>query len=154
MSRAPETGDVVDDFSLPDETGTVRSLTELLADGPVVLFFYPGALTPGCTAEACHFRDLAAEFKEAGARPVGISGDTVDKQNEFVGKHTLGMTLLSDEDGAVRETFGVKRGFALMATKRVTFVIGQDRKILEVVRSELRMNQHADRALEVLRARG
>ncbi|MET8979564.1 peroxiredoxin [Streptomyces sp. NPDC004539] len=154
MSRAPETGDVVDDFALPDETGTVRSLTELLTDGPVVLFFYPGALTPGCTAEACHFRDLAAEFEAVGARPVGISGDTVDKQNEFVGKHTLGMPLLSDEDGAVREKFGVKRGFALMATKRVTFVIGQDRKILEIVRSELRMNQHADRALEVLRARG
>ncbi|MHC5907384.1 peroxiredoxin [Streptomyces sp. S6] len=154
MSRAPETGDVVEDFSLPDETGTVRSLTELLADGPVVLFFYPGALTPGCTAEACHFRDLAAEFEAVGARPVGISGDTVDKQNEFVGKHTLGMPLLSDVDGAVRERFGVKRGFALMATKRVTFVIGQDRTILEVVRSELRMNQHADRALEVLRARG
>ncbi|QNP68434.1 peroxiredoxin [Streptomyces roseirectus] len=154
MSRAPETGDVVDDFALPDETGTVRGLSELLADGPVVLFFYPGALTPGCTAEACHFRDLAAEFAAVGARPVGISGDTVDKQNEFVGKHALGMPLLSDEDGTVRERFGVKRGFALMATKRVTFVIGQDRRILEVVRSELRMNQHADRALEVLRARG
>ncbi|WP_425246211.1 peroxiredoxin [Streptomyces sp. NEAU-NA10] len=152
MSKALETGDLVEDFALPDETGTVRSLTELLADGPVVLFFYPAALTPGCTAEACHFRDLAAEFAAVGARPVGISGDSVDRQQEFAGRHTLGMPLLSDVDGAVRARFGVKRGFSLAPTKRVTFVIGQDRTVLEVVRSELRMNTHADRALEVLRA--
>ncbi|MFE9623803.1 peroxiredoxin [Streptomyces sp. NPDC006527] len=152
MSKAPRTGDVVEDFALPDETGTVRRLTELLSDGPVVLFFYPAALTAGCTAEACHFRDLAAEFAAVGARPVGISGDPVDRQREFAGRHTLGMPLLSDADGAVRERFGVKRGFSLAPTKRVTFVIGQDRTVLEVVRSELRMNTHADRALEVLRA--
>ena len=152
MTKALETGDLVEDFALPDETGTVRSLTDLLADGPVVLFFYPAALTAGCTAEACHFRDLAAEFAAVGARPVGISGDSVDRQQEFAGKHTLGMPLLSDPDGAVRERFGVKRGFSLAPTKRVTFVIGQDRTVLEVVRSELRMNTHADRALDVLRA--
>ncbi|MFF3848999.1 peroxiredoxin [Streptomyces sp. NPDC002328] len=152
MSKALQNGDLVEDFALPDETGTVRKLTDLLADGPVVLFFYPAALTPGCTAEACHFRDLAAEFAAVGANPVGISGDSVDRQQEFAGRHTLGMTLLSDADGAVRERFGVKRGFSLAPTKRVTFVIGQDRTVLEVVRSELRMNTHADRALEVLRA--
>ncbi|MFJ8733962.1 peroxiredoxin [Streptomyces bauhiniae] len=145
-------GDTVEDFTLPDETGTERRLTELLADGPVVLFFYPAALTAGCTAEACHFRDLAGEFAAAGARPVGISGDTVEKQQEFAGRHTLGMPLLSDTDGTIRERFGVKRGFTLAPTKRVTFVIGQDRRVLEIVRSELRMNTHADRALEALRA--
>ncbi|MFI8234698.1 peroxiredoxin [Streptomyces sp. NPDC085900] len=152
MSQSVNVGDKVDDFELPDETGTVRRLSELLADGPVVLFFYPGALTAGCTAEACHFRDLAAEFAAVGARPVGVSGDTVERQQEFAGRHTLGMPLLSDADGAIRERFGVKRGFSLAPTKRVTFVIGQDRTVLDVVRSELRMNTHADRALEALRA--
>ncbi|MFG3044254.1 peroxiredoxin [Streptomyces sp. NPDC048241] len=147
-----QVGDKVEDFTLPDETGTERRLTDLLADGPVVLFFYPAALTSGCTAEACHFRDLAGEFAAAGAQPVGISGDTVEKQQEFAGRHTLGMPLLSDIDGTIRERFGVKRGFTLAPTKRVTFVIGQDRTVLEVVRSELRMNTHADRALEALRA--
>ncbi|MET8694321.1 peroxiredoxin [Streptomyces bauhiniae] len=147
-----QVGDTVEDFTLPDETGTERRLTELLADGPVVLFFYPAALTAGCTAEACHFRDLAGEFAAAGARPVGVSGDTVEKQQEFAGQHTLGMPLLSDTDGTVRERFGVKRGFTLAPTKRVTFVIGQDRTVLEIVRSELRMNTHADRALAALRA--
>ncbi|MET8586505.1 peroxiredoxin [Streptomyces collinus] len=153
MSERVEAGHQVEDFALPDETGTTRRLTELLAEGPVVLFFYPAALTPGCTAEACHFRDLAAEFAAVGARPVGISGDGVDKQQEFAGRHTLGMPLLSDADGVVRERFGVKRGFTLAPTKRVTFVIAEDRTVLEVVRSELRMNTHADRALSVLRAR-
>lgn len=152
MSERIEVGDKVEDFALQDETGTTRRLTELLAEGPVVLFFYPAALTPGCTAEACHFRDLAAEFAAVGAHPVGISGDSVERQQEFAGRHTLGMPLLSDADGAVRERFGVKRGFTLAPTKRVTFVIAEDRSVLEIVRSELRMNTHADRALSALRA--
>ncbi|MFF7984479.1 peroxiredoxin [Streptomyces sp. NPDC007901] len=152
MAGTVEVGSKVEDFALADETGTTRTLTELLADGPVVLFFYPAALSAGCTAEACHFRDLASEFAAAGAQPVGISGDSVERQQEFSGKHTLGMPLLSDADGAVRELFGVKRGFSLAPTKRATFVIAQDRTVVEVVRSELRMNTHADRALAALRA--
>ncbi|MFF4507894.1 peroxiredoxin [Streptomyces sp. NPDC001401] len=153
MTERVNVGDRIDDFELPDETGATRTLSELLADGPVVLFFYPAALTAGCTAEACHFRDLAAEFAAAGARPVGISGDSVEKQQEFTGRHNLGMPLLSDADGTIRERFGVKRGFTLAPTKRVTFVIAEDRTVLEIVRSELRMNTHADRALAALRDR-
>ncbi|MFE7980140.1 peroxiredoxin [Streptomyces shenzhenensis] len=151
MTERVDVGDTVEDFTLPDESGTPRRLSELLADGPVVLFFYPAALSSGCTAEACHFRDLAAEFAAVGARPVGISGDSVERQREFAGRHTLGMPLLSDADGAVRARFGVQRGFSLAPTKRVTFVIAQDRTVVEVVRSELRMNAHADRALAALR---
>jgi peroxiredoxin Q/BCP len=153
VTTRTDVGDTVEDFTLPDETGTPRALSALLADGPVVLFFYPAALTPGCTAQACHFRDLAAEFAAVGARPVGVSGDPVERQQEFAGQHRLGMTLLSDPDGTVRERFGVKRGFSLAPTKRATFVIAEDRTVLAVVRSELRMNTHADRALDALRAR-
>lgn len=144
-------GDLVEDFTLPDETGTPRSLSGLLTEGPVVLFFYPAALTPGCTAEACHFRDLATEFRAVGALPVGISTDGVERQLEFAERHSLGYPLLSDPDGTVRDLFGVKRGFSLAPTKRITFVIGQDRRVREVVRSELRMSAHADRALAALR---
>ncbi|MDQ0947698.1 peroxiredoxin Q/BCP [Streptomyces phaeochromogenes] len=151
MKNQTEVGDTVEDFELLDETGTSRKLSELLGEGPVVLFFYPAAMTAGCTAEACHFRDLAAEFTAAGARPVGISGDTVERQQEFAGKHTLGFPLLSDPEGLIRERFGVKRGFSMAPTKRVTFVISEDRKILEVVRSEFKMSAHADRALAALR---
>ncbi|MER7174431.1 peroxiredoxin [Streptomyces mesophilus] len=153
MKTRIEVGDKVDDFTLPDETGTPRALSELLSQGPVVLFFYPAALTPGCTAEACHFRDLAAEFAAVGAQPVGISADPVARQQEFTERHALGMPLLSDPDGTVREKFGVARGFSLVPTKRITFVIGTDRSVLEVIRSEIRMGVHADRALTALRAR-
>ncbi|MEU8827835.1 peroxiredoxin [Streptomyces sp. NPDC048636] len=144
-------GDVVDDFELPDETGTARTLSGLLTDGPVVLFFYPAAMTPGCTKEACHFRDITAEFTALGAQPVGISADSVERQAEFADRHSFGYPLLSDPEGTVRERFGVKRGLAAVPTKRVTFVIGTDRRVLEVIKSEFRMSVHADKALEALR---
>ena len=149
------TGDSVPEFELPDQTGTIRSLTSLLADGPVVLFFYPAAMTPGCTKEACHFRDLAAEFAAVGASRVGISMDAVEKQDKFAEKHSFDYPLLSDTSGAVAEAFGVKRGLLgkLMPVKRTTFVIDTDRRVLEVIASEISMDSHADKALEVLRAR-
>ena len=147
---AMEPGDVVSDFELPDETGAPRRLSELLADGPVVLFFYPAAMTMGCTKESCHFRDLGAEFAAVGARRVGISRDPVDKQREFSEKHTFDYPLLSDEDGRVAQMMGVARKKG--PPKRVTFVIGQDRRVVEVVKSEIRMGVHADRALEALRS--
>jgi peroxiredoxin Q/BCP len=146
-------GDTVDDFELPDETGTPRKLSDFLKDGPVVLFFYPAAMTYGCTKESCHFRDLATEFKEAGGQRVGISGDTVEKQKAFSDKHSFDYPLLADTDRAVAERFGVKRGFGITPTKRATFVIDTDSKVLAVINSEVNMNKHADKALDVLRAR-
>jgi peroxiredoxin Q/BCP len=146
-------GDEVPDFELPDETGTPRKLSELLAGGPVVLFFYPAAMTTGCTAESCHFRDLAGEFAELGAQRVGISGDDVEKQKKFSDKHDFDYPLLSDADGEVAKIMGVKRGLAgLSPLKRTTFVIGADRKVIEKITSELRMNLHADKALDALKA--
>jgi peroxiredoxin Q/BCP len=148
-------GDQVPEFELPDQTGTVRSLTALLADGPIVLFFYPAAMTPGCTKEACHFRDLAGEFDAVGASRVGISTDGVDKQARFADSQQFDYPLLSDRDGAVAEMFGVKRGLLgkLLPVKRTTFVIDTDRSVLEVISSELNMDTHADKALATLRSR-
>jgi peroxiredoxin Q/BCP len=146
-------GDTVDDFELPDETGTPRKLSDFLKDGPVVLFFYPAAMTYGCTKESCHFRDLATEFQEAGGQRVGISGDTVEKQKAFSDKHSFDYPLLADTDRAVADQFGVKRGFGITPTKRATFVIDTDSTVLAVINSEVNMNKHADKALEALRAR-
>ena len=143
-------GDVVPNFTLPDQSGTERSLESLLADGPVVLFFYPAAMTKGCTIESCHFRDLKAEFEAAGAQRVGISMDTVEKQAEFSSTHDFDYPLLADTDGTVASLFGVTRRIGALRTKRSTFVIGQDRTVLGVINSELSMNSHADKALEVL----
>ncbi|CAN3128918.1 peroxiredoxin [Mycobacterium sp. smrl_JER01] len=148
-------GDRVAEFELPDQTGTTRTLTQLLADGPIVLFFYPAAMTPGCTKEACHFRDLAAEFAAVGASRVGISADPVDKQARFAEQQNFDYPLLSDVDGVVATQFGVKRGLLgkLMPVKRTTFVIDTDRTVLEIIASEFSMDTHADKALEALRRR-
>jgi peroxiredoxin Q/BCP len=148
-----EIGDTAPDFELPDETGTPRKLSEFLADGPVVLFFYPAAMTKGCTAESCHFRDLAKEFADVGAVRLGISPDAVAKQQEFADTYGLGYPLLSDVDGEVAKQFGVRRRFGPLLTKRKTFVIDTDRKVIETVKSELRMEVHADKALDAVRNR-
>ena len=148
-------GDRVPEFDLPDQTGTTRSLSSLLTGGPIVLFFYPAAMTPGCTKEACHFRDLAQEFDAVGASRVGISTDAVDKQAKFSDSQRFDYPLLSDASGKVAELFGVKRGLLgkFMPVKRTTFVIDTDRTVLDVISSEVNMDTHADKALEVLRAR-
>jgi peroxiredoxin Q/BCP len=146
-------GDTAPDFELADDKGEQRKLSEFLANGPVVLFFYPAAMTSGCTAESCHFRDLAAEFAEVGAQRLGISPDSVAKQSEFSTVNSFDYPLLSDPDGAVATEFGVRRRFGPLLTKRQTFVIDTDRTVLEVIKSEVRMAVHADKALEALRAR-
>nr|WP_255645071.1 peroxiredoxin [Actinoplanes polyasparticus] len=152
MSIKP--GDVVDDFELPDQDGTPRRLSALLADGPVVLFFYPAAMSSGCTAEACNFRDLAAEFREAGAQRVGISRDPVEKQKQFSDKHGFDYPLLSDPDYTVASALGVKRKLPLgpLTSKRMTFVIDTDRTVLDVIHAEMNMDDHAELALASLRS--
>jgi peroxiredoxin Q/BCP len=143
-------GDQAPDFELPDENGAPRRLSTLLRDGPVVLFFYPAAMTAGCTAEACHFRDLATEFKEVGAQRVGISPDAVEKQRRFAEQNSFDYPLLADSGGEVARAYGVKRTIAITPVKRATFVIGADGTVIEVIASELRMSVHADKALEAL----
>jgi len=139
------------DFELPDQDGRPVRLSTALQDGPVVLFFYPVALSGGCTAQACHFRDLATEFKEAGAQRLGISTDPVAKQKEFAEVNAFDYPLLSDESGDVARSFGVKRKY-ITPVKRSTFVIDTDRTIRAVIASEMNMGVHADRALEALKA--
>ncbi|MCB1002867.1 MAG: peroxiredoxin [Acidimicrobiales bacterium] len=148
---ALKAGERAPDFELSDQHGATVSLAGLLADGPVVLFFYPQAMTAGCTREACHFRDIGAEFEALGAQRIGISADAVTKQAEFDDKHGLGYPLLSDPDRETANAFGVSRRGPL-PNKRATFVIGTDQTILEVVTSELNMNVHADKALAALGA--
>jgi peroxiredoxin Q/BCP len=174
------TGDTAPDFTLYDHTGRPRMLSVLLSEGPVVLFFFPIASSPICTAQACHFRDLGDEFARVGAQRVGISTDTVDKQAHFARQRSFDYPLLSDADGVVSELFGVRRGRlaklrgsvvereaarggrhirrrGLLAwiwpVRRTTFVIDTDRTILKVISSEVRASVHADQALLFLKNR-
>lgn len=148
-------GDRAQEFELPDQTGQPRSLDGLLADGPIVLFFYPAANTPVCTAEACHFRDLTSEFAAVGASRVGISTDSVKTLAGFAEAQGLDYPLLSDAGGAVAESFDVKRGLLgrLMPVKRQTFVIDTDKTVLKIISSELNAKTHADQALDFLKNR-
>jgi thioredoxin-dependent peroxiredoxin len=144
-------GDLAPDFALKDQQGNERTLSTMLLNGPVVLFFYPAAMTKGCTKESCHFRDLASEFAALGSQRLGVSMDSVAKQAEFTTKNDLDYPLLADVDGAVAKLYGVKRSLDLLKVKRATFVIGQDRRIVEVINSEVSMNAHADKSLSALR---
>ncbi|MDD7917156.1 peroxiredoxin [Actinomycetospora callitridis] len=147
-------GDIAPDFELADDTGTRRTLSGLLADGPVVLFFYPLASSGGCTQESCHFRDLASEFAAVGAQRVGISADSVERQHTFSTANSFDYPLLSDPDGAVAKQFGAKRSWLpALPVKRKTFVIDTDRTVLEVIGSEMKFDLHADDALTTLRER-
>jgi len=140
----------VPDFELPDQDGVPTRLSDQLAKGPVVLFFYPMAMTSGCTKEACHFRDLAGEFAQAGAQRLGISVDTVAKQKEFATGNAFDYPLLSDESGEVAASFGVRRKY-VTPVKRATFVIDRDLTVAKVITSEMNMDVHADRALAAVR---
>ncbi len=173
-------GEKAPDFTLYDHTGRPRALSALLSDGPVVLFFFPLASSPICTAQACHFRDLSNEFVSVGAQRVGISTDTVDRQAHFAQQRSFDYPLLSDADGVVSELFGVRRGrlaklrnsvvaleaarggrhtrrrgllARLLPVRRTTFVIDTDRTVLKVISSELRASVHADQALWFLQNR-
>lgn len=148
-----DVGDLVPSFTLPDQSGAPWSLDAALESGPVVVFFFPAAMTTGCTKESCHFRDLGREFNELGAARVGISMDSVDRQRAFSDRYAFDFPLLSDESGAVSELFGVRRAFGPLRVRRRSFVIGPDHRVIRVVKSELHMQAHAEGALGSLKER-
>jgi peroxiredoxin Q/BCP len=145
-------GDLAPDFTLLDQYGTERTLSTLLASGALALFFYPAAMTSGCTKESCTFRDLGAQFEALGAQRVGISMDSVQRQSQFTQKNQLDYPLLADVGGHVARQFGVKRSLDMLKVKRSTFVIDKERRVVDIISSEINMDAHAQRALETLRA--
>ncbi|MGH7268973.1 MAG: peroxiredoxin [Polyangiaceae bacterium] len=143
-------GDKAPDFSLPTSGGKAVSLSEALGRGAVVLFFYPKDDTPGCTVEACTFRDQYDAFAQAGAEVIGISSDSGSSHEHFAGKHKLPMTLLSDEGGRVRALYGVKATLGLLPG-RATFVIDKGGIVRHHFASQLRVKSHVAQALEVVK---
>ncbi len=139
-------GDSAPDFTLTAQDGSSFTLVEALKRGPVVLFFYPKDDTPVCIAEACAFRDRHEVFLSRGAQVVGVSRDSVRSHESFAGKHDLPYTLLSDTDGKVRASFGVKKTLGFF-DGRVTFVINRDAKILHAFSSALDARRHVEEAI-------
>jgi peroxiredoxin Q/BCP len=143
-------GDRAPDFTLPSTTGEPVTLSACFGSKPVVLFFYPKDDTPGCTAEACSFRDRYDAFSEAGALVLGVSSDSVDSHQRFASKHRLPMTLLSDRDGKVRALYGVRSTLGILPG-RATFVIDASGVVRHVFVSQFRFQRHAAEALDVVR---
>jgi peroxiredoxin Q/BCP len=149
----PEPGDKAPDFTLPDQHGDPVSLADLRGK-EVVLYFYPKADTPGCTAQACGVRDHRADYERAGAVVLGISPDPVKRIAKFDDKYGLGFPLLADDDHAVAEAYGVwveksMYGRNYMGNERTTFVIGPDGTISQVFR-KVRPAEHDELVLGAL----
>jgi thioredoxin-dependent peroxiredoxin len=148
-----EPGDTAPDFTLPDQHGNPVKLSDLRGQ-TVVLYFYPKADTPGCTTQACSVRDHRTDYETAGVVVLGVSPDPVKPIAKFDEKYGLGFPLLSDEDHAVAEAYGVwveknRYGRTYMGNERTTFVIGQDGTINEVFRS-VKPAEHDDLVLGAL----
>ncbi len=148
-------GDKAPAFRLKADDGRELSLKDFKGKR-VVLYFYPKDMTPGCTQEACDFRDGAAKFKKGKAVVLGISRDSVERHRKFKEKYDLDFPLLADEDGAVCEAYGVWKqkslyGRKFMGIERTTFVIGADGKI-EKIFSKVKVKGHIDEILEGLSA--
>jgi peroxiredoxin Q/BCP len=147
--RTVGVGHTAPDFTLPDQNGQSVRLKDLLKQGPVVLYFYPRDHTPGCTLEACAFRDAHSQFKDAGATVVGVSDDSISVHQSFASQHSLPFTLLSDQTGTVRELYGVPRPLGIIPG-RVTYVIEQNGIVRHVFTSHLRMQKHVTEALKTI----
>lgn len=150
MSSGVQAGDKAPDFTLPAQDGEPVRLGDRLGERVVVLYFYPRDETPGCTREACAFRDSHEVFTDAGAEVIGISSDSVDSHVAFAGHHRLPFTLLSDEGGKVRKSYGVPSSLGLLPG-RVTYVIDRAGIVRHIVNSQLNITKHIESALAVVK---
>ncbi len=146
-----EVGSIAPDFTLPSQSGQMVSLKDFVGEKPVVLFFYPKDDTPGCTKEACAFRDNYEGFGKLDAEVIGISSDSVESHQRFVEKHGLPYALLSDEARKVRKLYGVPNTLGLFPG-RVTYVIDQEGMVRHVFSSQLGAEKHVEEALKALRS--
>jgi len=133
----PVIGKVAPDFTLPSTTGEPVSLKQFKGKKTVILYFYPKDETPGCTKEACEFRDYSAEFDKHNAVILGVSTDPMDSHIKFRDKHRLPFPLLSDEDAAISKLYGVYKqknlyGKKYMGIERTTFVIDKTGRIAQI----------------------
>ncbi|AFU67674.1 peroxiredoxin [Psychroflexus torquis ATCC 700755] len=145
-----EKGDSIPSFQLNDQNGIVFNSDDVIGKKPVVIYFYPKNFTPGCTKEACSFRDSYEDFKEIGAEVVGISGDSEKSHAKFTAKYNLPFILLADSTGKVRKKFGIKKSLLGLVPGRETFVIDAQGKLIFKFNS-LDASQHMKKALKAIK---
>ena len=155
MAKELAVGDQAPEFSLPDQSGNSISLMDFKGK-QIVLYFYPKDDTPGCTKEACSFRDSEVTLKKAGAVVLGVSMDGKASHQKFIGKFQLPFTLLSDEEAAVSKAYGVYKlknmyGRTYWGLERSTFVIDTAGKLKAIFR-KVKVDGHTDEVLDALKS--
>jgi peroxiredoxin Q/BCP len=135
-AKAPE-------FVLSNDEGGETSLSDLLQDGPLILYFYPADFTPGCTKEACSIRDIHNDIQSVGLQVAGVSPQDVESHRKFRDKYELPFTLLSDPDKVAIKMYDVDGMFGV-GVQRATFLIGQDRTIQDAVVANVRIGRHQE----------
>ncbi|NGZ89594.1 peroxiredoxin [Psychroflexus maritimus] len=143
-------GDIVPNFKSKNQDGEEFNSAEIIGKKPVVIFFYPKDFTPGCTKEACNFRDAYKDFQDYGAEVIGISGDSEKSHQRFAKKHQLPYTLLSDSSGKIRKKFGVKKSLLGLVPGRETFVLDKN-GMLQMRFNNLDANRHMKKALQKIK---
>jgi peroxiredoxin Q/BCP len=146
-----KTGDKIPEFTLLDQDGSLFDIKALIGNKKLVIYFYPKDDSPGCTKEACYFRDLFEVFKEADAVIIGISGQSVESHKKFATKHRLSFTLLSDTGNKVRKLFGVPTNAFGLLPGRVTYVVDRNGTVVYIFNSQVQAERHVDEALKILK---
>jgi thioredoxin-dependent peroxiredoxin len=136
-------GEKAPEFTLPDDTGKDRSLSELMNGGAIVLYFYPADFTPGCTRQACLLRDLQSELVSAQLRVVGVSPQSPESHAKFKAKYQLPFALLSDEQKIVIKMYGVNGPLGI-GVRRASYLIDFNRKVHDVVLADFRIGRHEE----------
>lgn len=144
-------GSIIPDIILRNQNGELFNLKKETAGKNVVLYFYPKDDTPGCTAQACSFRDQFEDFTDADAVVIGISGQSVESHKTFAEKHRLTFTLLSDEGNKIRKQFGVPTNFFGLMPGRVTYVIDKNNKVVYIFNSQTNISGHIEESLKILK---
>lgn len=143
-------GDTAPEFEKQTHDGQTVSLAALRGDKTVVLYFYPKDETPGCTAEACSFRDRYEDFTDAGAVVIGVSGDSLASHGSFAAHHRLPFMLISDDDGRMRKDYAVPKAMLGLLPGRVTYVIDKHGKIRHTFDSMIQAKRHVAEALAIV----
>lgn len=143
-------GSKIPEFTLPDQDGNNVAIKNLIGRKNLVIYFYPKDDTPGCTKEACSFRDQFVDFDDAGAEVIGISSDSISSHRQFAEKHNLPFRLLSDERKEVRKSFGVPADMLGLLPGRVTYIIDKKGVVRHIFNSQFNASKHVEEAIKML----
>lgn len=149
---AIQKGDKCPKFKLKNQEGKLVDISEKIGEKNLVIYFYPKDDTPGCTKQACSFRDAFEDFKEIGAEVIGISSDDEGSHKKFAEKHNLPFTLLADSNKKVRKMFGVPTNLLGLIPGRVTYIIDKKGIVQGVFNSQMNFDKHVSEALKILKA--